>query len=132
MFEHELFGASLVQIYVTEFFKRMGLKDFFRKGNEEKAEPKQPGTFQQQGQQRTGSMVDLEKKNTTTPAAGEPAAIAPQYYEIKKGDTLSAIAKREYGDATKWRTIYEANKDQIKNPDLIHPGQKIKIPSQQK
>jgi nucleoid-associated protein YgaU len=110
----------------------MALKDFFRKGKEEKVEPKQPGTFQQQGQQRTGSMVDLENKNTSASGQNDPTAIAPQYYEIKKGDTLSAIAKREYGDAAKWRTIYEANKDQIKNPDLIHPGQKIKIPSQSK
>ncbi|EMR02366.1 LysM peptidoglycan-binding domain-containing protein [Cesiribacter andamanensis] len=110
----------------------MGLKDFFRKGKEEKAEPKPSGSpFQQQGQPRTGSMVDLENKGSST-AGQQPPAIAPQYYEIKKGDSLSAIAKREYGDATKWRTIYEANKDQIKNPDLIHPGQKIKIPAQPK
>jgi nucleoid-associated protein YgaU len=42
---------------------------------------------------------------------------------------LSKIAKREYGDASKWHRIYEANKDTIKNPDLIYPGQTFKIPS---
>jgi nucleoid-associated protein YgaU len=41
---------------------------------------------------------------------------------------LSKIAQREYGDAGDWRKIYEANKDTIKNPDLIYPGQTFIIP----
>ena len=45
-----------------------------------------------------------------------------------EGDSLSKIAKREYGDANKWRTIYEANKDLVNNPDLIYPGQELKLP----
>ena len=49
---------------------------------------------------------------------------------MRSGDTLLAIAKREYGDAGAWRRIYEANRDQIKNPDLIHPGQELTIPKQ--
>lgn len=49
-------------------------------------------------------------------------------YTVVAGDTLSKIAKREYGDASKWHRIYEANKDTIKNPDLIYPGQTFKIP----
>jgi nucleoid-associated protein YgaU len=47
---------------------------------------------------------------------------------VVKGDSLSKIAKREYGDANKWRTIHEANKDLISDPDLIYPGQELKIP----
>ncbi len=117
----------------------MGVFDFFRKGKEEKVEPKQPARHQQQDKKGTGSIVDLNAKQPqdrqplqNQPAAqSQPAAIAPEYYEIKKGDSLSAIAKQRYGDATKWRIIYEANKDVIKNPDMIHPGQKIKIPSKQ-
>jgi nucleoid-associated protein YgaU len=50
-------------------------------------------------------------------------------YTVVAGDTLSKIAKREYGDAAKWHRIYEANKDTIKNPDLIYPGQTFKIPT---
>jgi len=57
-----------------------------------------------------------------------PAAPAERTYVVVKGDTLSLIAKREYGDAAKWRKIYEANRDIIKNPDLIYPGQQLKIP----
>lgn len=48
-----------------------------------------------------------------------------EIYEIKKGDTLGKIAKK-YG--TTWQKIFEMNKATIKNPDLIFPGQKIKIP----
>jgi nucleoid-associated protein YgaU len=49
-------------------------------------------------------------------------------YTVKKGDSLSAIAKREYGDMKLWKTIYEANRDVIKNPDLIEVGWKLKLP----
>ena len=48
---------------------------------------------------------------------------------VKAGDNLSKIAKQELGDANKWRAIYEANRDKISNPDLIHPGQVLTIPS---
>jgi nucleoid-associated protein YgaU len=51
---------------------------------------------------------------------------APETYEVKPGDNLSKIAKKYSGIS--WKDIYEANKDQIKNPDLIHPGQVLKIP----
>jgi nucleoid-associated protein YgaU len=60
------------------------------------------------------------------PAAG--AAAAQRTYTVAKGDTLSAIAQREYGAASKWRAIYEANRDQISNPDRIKPGQVLVIP----
>jgi nucleoid-associated protein YgaU len=49
-----------------------------------------------------------------------------QEYTVQKGDSLSKIGQR-YG--VEWKSIYEANKDQIKNPDLIQPGWKLKIPS---
>ncbi len=49
-------------------------------------------------------------------------------YTVVKGDSLSKIAKHLYGDAQKWQKIYEANRDQIKNPDLIYPGQTFTIP----
>lgn len=49
-----------------------------------------------------------------------------QIYEVKSGDNLSKIAKNYPG--VTWKEIFEANKDQIKDPNLIHPGQKLKIP----
>ncbi len=44
------------------------------------------------------------------------------------GDTLPKIAKREYGDETKWEQIYEANKAKIRDPEVIYPGTQIAIP----
>jgi nucleoid-associated protein YgaU len=55
-------------------------------------------------------------------------APAGRTYTVAKGDSLSKIAKEVYGSANQWKKIYEANKDTIKNPDLIYPGQVIKIP----
>ncbi len=49
-------------------------------------------------------------------------------YTVVKGDTLSKIAKQFYGKAGEWHRIYEANKANIKNPDLIYPGQTFIIP----
>lgn len=74
---------------------------------------------------------DVKSGSSTTaqPAAAAPAA-AEHEYTVVAGDSLSKIAKREYGDASKWHAIYDANRDTIKNPDLIHPGQKLRIPSQ--
>ena len=49
-------------------------------------------------------------------------------YEVQAGDSLSKIAKKVYGDASKWKQIWEQNKEQIPNPDLIHPGQQLSMP----
>jgi nucleoid-associated protein YgaU len=57
------------------------------------------------------------------------APSAPQTYTVNKGDTLSKIAKEFYGSANRWHEIYDANRDQISNPDLIQPGWVLKIPT---
>ena len=64
----------------------------------------------------------------STEAPPPPPAAAGNTYTVKSGDSLSRIAKAQYGDASKWKRIYEANKDKIKNPDLIYPGQEFTIP----
>ena len=56
----------------------------------------------------------------------EPEA---QYHDVVRGDTLSAISKKYYGDANKYNTIFEANKPMLSNPDRIYPGQKLRIPA---
>ena len=61
-------------------------------------------------------------------ASGETSTNGGRTYVVVKGDSLSAIAKREYGDAKEWRRIYDANKDVIKDPDLIYPGQTLRLP----
>lgn len=52
-----------------------------------------------------------------------------QYYTIKSGDSLSKIAKEFYGNAMDYPKLFEANKEVIKDPDLIYPGQKIRVPA---
>jgi nucleoid-associated protein YgaU len=51
-----------------------------------------------------------------------------QWYVVKKGDTLSKIAKEIYGDAGLYPQIFEANRDILKDPNLIKIGQKLRIP----
>lgn len=51
-----------------------------------------------------------------------------EYYIIESGDSLSKIAKKYYQDAMAYPRIFEANREVIKDPDLIYPGQKIRIP----
>ena len=67
--------------------------------------------------------------STAPPAAqGGGTAAEERTYTVIAGDSLSKIAKREYGDADDWHKIFEANRDQITDPDLIQPGQKLRIP----
>jgi nucleoid-associated protein YgaU len=53
---------------------------------------------------------------------------ATQWHEVKAGDTLSKIAQKYYGDASLYMQIFEANRDILKDPNLIKVGQKLKIP----
>jgi LysM repeat protein len=62
-------------------------------------------------------------------AAPRAAAPASRTYTVKSGDTLSKIAKSELGDAQAYGRIFEANRDQLSDPDKIRPGQVLKIPS---
>ena len=64
-----------------------------------------------------------------TGGGGGGVATAARTYTVKSGDTLSAIAKQHLGDANQYMKIYEANRDQLSDPDKIKPGQVLKIPS---
>jgi nucleoid-associated protein YgaU len=97
----------------------MGIFDLF-KGNQDKNEAKPDFSNVQTGGSSTAA----------PPAKTDPvgASAVGRTYTVVKGDSLSKIAKREYGDANKWRAIYEANRDLIKDPDLIYPGQLLNVP----
>jgi nucleoid-associated protein YgaU len=58
----------------------------------------------------------------------EAPAEEPQVYVVQPGDSLSKIAKAVYGDANRWKEIFEANKEQLTDPNLIRPGQELRIP----
>ena len=66
--------------------------------------------------------VKEEKKRETS---SKPTA---KTYTVKKGDCLWNIAKKQYGNGAQYTKIYNANKDKIKNPNLIYPGQVLTIP----
>lgn len=70
---------------------------------------------------------NVQGGSSTTDPVTTPMPAA-KTYTVASGDSLSAIAKREYGDAGKWRLIHEANKDTISDPDKIFPGQVLNIP----
>ncbi len=56
------------------------------------------------------------------------AQLEAQMYEVKRGDSLSKIAKKYYGDASKYTVIFEANQPLLKDPNKIYPGQMLRIP----
>ncbi len=66
-------------------------------------------------------VIKLTDKNETNPKNKGT-------YVVQSGDSLWAIAKKYYGDGSKYTKIYNANKDKVKNPSLIYPGQKLVIP----
>ncbi len=82
----------------------------------------------------TLNLVKVVKPAASTPApVADPAPVveaapAARIHEVVAGDTLGAIAKRYYGNAGKYMKIFEANRDILKNPDLIKVGQKLRIP----
>jgi len=61
-------------------------------------------------------------------ASNERDLPEPKFYTIQKGDTLWGIAQEHYGDGNKYTYIVEQNIEVIKDPDLIYPGQTIRIP----
>lgn len=61
-------------------------------------------------------------------AAPAPAEVESTFYTVQSGDTLGAIAKAHYGDASKYPLIFEANRPMLSDPDKIYPGQSLRIP----
>ncbi len=83
-----------------------------------------------EGVEKVVAKIEINDPESDQPidvlAALEPGNV--EYYEIKSGDTLSKIAKKYYGDAMAYMRIFGANREVILDPDLIYPGQKIRIP----
>lgn len=137
-----------------DFFKDMGEKIFGREDEaaekiKENIEASNPGiqdlnvAFNDGVVELSGSADSAEAMEKAVLMAGNvqgvsevkadgisapPQAAQVEYYVIQKGDSLSAIAKRYYGNAQDYPRIFDANREVIKNPDLIYPGQKIRIP----
>lgn len=90
----------------------------------------------------TGDVASQEEKEKILLALGNVAGVSgvedhitvatpaaeARFVTVKKGDTLSAIAKAEYGNANLYNKIFEANKPMLSHPDKIYPGQVLRIP----
>lgn len=74
--------------------------------------------------ERSNPMSDDTKQEAPAPSSWD----ATQWHEVVKGDTLSKIAAKYYGDASLYPQIFEANKDILTDPDKIKIGQKLRIP----
>jgi nucleoid-associated protein YgaU len=74
-----------------------------------------------------GNVKGVESVNDLGLQAPEPVETT-EFYTIQRGDTLWKIAKQYYGNGSKYPLIFEANREVIKNPDLIYPGQVVRIP----
>ena len=74
-----------------------------------------------------GNIKGVEEVKADGLKAPAPEA-ETEYYTIESGDTLSALAKKYYGNAMQYTKIFEANRGVISDPDKIYPGQKIRIP----
>lgn len=89
-------------------------------------------TVETEATKTTAAVTQTSTKTTTATVTKErEATTSPKTttYTVKKGDTLWGIAKKFLGNGAKYMTIYNANKDKIKNPNLIYVGQTFTIPT---
>ncbi len=79
------------------------------------------GIEDQEKEDNLAKKKEEDKKAITDPKKKKKEKL----YIVKQGDSLSKIAAKHYGSHTRWRIIYNANRDKIKNPNLIYPGQEL-------
>ena len=65
---------------------------------------------------------------TSGSSSTAPTVAGSRTYTVVAGDSMSKIAKKLLGDSNRWKEIHQLNADTVKNPNLIHPGQVLKIP----
>ena len=83
----------------------------------------------------SGSVTSTEEtradfSNVQSSVTSTEEVVGQQTYVVQKGDSLSHIAKQFYGKAGHWHGIFDANRDQLDDPDKIFPGQVLKIPAE--
>ena len=72
--------------------------------------------------------ISVDASRAVGAAAGGGQGAAGETYEVKSGDNLSKISKQFYGDSDEYMRIFYANRDKLKDPDMIQVGQKLAIP----
>ena len=79
-----------------------------------------------------GNTLGISKVEASEVKVADNAGSAPSdpvFHEVKKGENLWKIAEKHYGNGSKYTVIFEANKPMLKDPDLIYPGQNLRIPA---
>lgn len=92
-----------------------------KRGLEDKAIDAVPGRQEKEAVQRPAAMRSQQARERAKAAEART-------YTVKSGDSLSKIAQEVLGDANRWKEIFEANKDKIKDPNLIYLGQELVVP----
>ncbi len=72
--------------------------------------------------------ADIRVASQQQASSGVRSSTAERTYTVIPGDTLSKIAKEMYGNANEYQKIFDANRDQLSDPNQIRPGQQLKIP----
>ena len=120
---------------IREEIDRMGLKGDIRvrvEGNKVKISGKVPNQETKEklmvlaGNTKYIDSVDDDELDAGA-SAGQKQS---RFHTVESGDTLSAIAKKYYGDANKYQRIFEANRPMLSDPDKIYPGQVLRIPEE--
>ena len=108
----------------------MGIFDRGKEKNQAPAAASRPGPGQRIGAPPLArpAFSNVRGGASSTAPAPAPAPAAEDIYEVLKGDSLSKIAQHYYGDGNKYNRIFEANRDILKDPNKIFPGQKLRIP----
>lgn len=75
-----------------------------------------------------GNIAGVGSVDDQITVTGATTLVAAKFVVVEKGDTLSAISLRVYGDANKYQKIFEANKPMLKDVNKIYPGQSLRIP----
>lgn len=79
--------------------------------------------------EKKADFSNVQSGSSSVPASPETGAHA-RTYTVRGGDSLWKISEEMYGDGNQWNRIYEANRDRIKDPDMIQPGWVLTIPDQ--
>jgi len=78
--------------------------------------------------ENTLNQITVAQAAPAAPVAAAPPAVQVRVHEVVPGDTLSGISQHYYGKASLYMKIFEANRDQLSDPNRIKVGQKLKIP----
>lgn len=78
--------------------------------------------------ENTLNLITVAQAAPEAPVATAPAAVQARVHEVVSGDTLGGISQHYYGKASLYMKIFDANRDQLTDPNRIKVGQKLKIP----